>query len=261
MQQERVSTAGMQPTPPPAPLINLPSLSEDDTNTGLPPILRPRRRRRWIILIGLILLVLLLGALIVRASSQGPKVTYQTGHLTQGNLTITVNATGPIQSGTYNLIFSGTGGKIDEIDVSVGQKVTKGQVLAHLDPTALQDAVDQAQTTVDNARASLNAAVASANSSSGNSNTSVSAAQTAVSGTKASATQVANQGQASVNTAQTALTNAQTALTNAQQELQSAVTTYNSTTSTTPTTTTCPPLSASDTLTNTSNLSAACLTA
>ncbi len=240
------------PTPPPTPLINLPGLGEDDGSVGLPPLMRRRRNRRWIItLLIVVVLIILLGAIFLRVLNRKPAVTYQYGHVTQGNLTLTVNATGPLQSGTYNLIFSGTGGKIDEIDVVVGEKVVKGQVLARLDRTALQDAVDQAQTAVNNAQASLNAAIAAAGSSSGQAGASVSAAQTAVAAAKASQSQTKAQGQASVASAKQALDNANdnltqvTATANAQK--QSALDTYNATgcpsitptTTSTPTATTC----------------------
>lgn len=168
-------------------------------------MLRPRRRRRWIILIIVLVLIFLLGAIVVRAASRGNRVTYQYAHAAQGNLTLTVNATGPIQSGTYNLIFSGTGGKIDEIDVVVGQKVVQGQVLARLDRTLLQDAVDQAQISVNNAQASLNAAIAAANSSAGNASSSVIAAQTAVADAQASQRQTQAQGEANKHAAKVAL--------------------------------------------------------
>ncbi len=44
--------------------------------------------------------------------------------------------------------MAATSGIIQKIDVKVGQKVTRGQVLAELDKTALQDAVNQAQAAV-----------------------------------------------------------------------------------------------------------------
>jgi HlyD family secretion protein len=75
--------------------------------------------------------------------------TYQYQAVTQGDLALTINATGPVQSpATYNLVAASTG-KIDAINVMVGQHVVRGQVLAQLDKTALQDAVNQAQASVD----------------------------------------------------------------------------------------------------------------
>ncbi|HEY0757212.1 MAG TPA: efflux RND transporter periplasmic adaptor subunit [Ktedonobacteraceae bacterium] len=264
MQQGKAGTTdttnrASAPTQPPSPLINLPSLGEDDSNLSLPPLTRPRRRRRWIILIVVFLLLLLLAGILIRVSSRGQSVNYQYAQATQGNLTRTVNATGPIQSGVYNLIFSGTGGKIDEIDVSIGQKVVKGQVLARLDKTLLQDAVDQAQIGVNNAQASLNAAIAGANSSSGQSNASVSAAQTAVSDAKESQRQTQAQGDASVATAQTTLDNAETNLTQvtntSEQQKTQALETYQAAA----TTNSCP--ADPNTITDSSTLSAPCQTA
>ncbi len=233
MQQGETSTISARnqsATPPPTPLINLPSLADDDTNVNLPSIRRGGGGRRWIIIVVVVLLIILLAGLIFRALNRGPRVTYQYGQVTQGNLTLTVNATGPIQSGTYNLVFNGSGGKIDEIDVTVGEKVTKGQVLARLDKTALQDAVDQAQTAVNNAQASLNAALNAAGSTSNQSGASVSAAQTAVADAENSQTQTKATGDASVASAQTALDNAQTNLTQvtntANAQKQAALTTY-----------------------------------
>jgi RND family efflux transporter MFP subunit len=55
-----------------------------------------------------------------------------------------VSGAGPVSADLYNLSFA-TSGTISEIDVSVGQTVKAGQTLAKLDPTALQNAVSQAQ--------------------------------------------------------------------------------------------------------------------
>lgn len=235
MEQENVSPASTRtqmPTPPPTPLINLPGLGEDDSSGGLPPQVR-RRRRRWFIAIIVLVLLALLGGILFQVLRREPAVTYQHGHVAQGNLTLTVNATGPLQSGTYNLIFNGAGGKIDEIDVVVGQKVVKGQVLARLDRTALQDAVDQAQIAVNNAQASLNAALAAAGSSSGQSSANVSAAQTAVAAAKASQSQTQAQGAASIAAAQQAVDNANSNLEQVQltanAQKQQALDAYNAT--------------------------------
>lgn len=189
------------------------------------------KRRRGLSILVVILLIVLLGGLAFGAARRRPRVTYQFQQVTQGNLIITVNATGPIQSGTYNLSFSGQGGKIDEIDVTVGQKVTKGQKLAQLDTTLLQDAVNQAQIAVNNAQANLNAAIDAASNSLGQSNASVNAARTALADAQANLSQVQAQSQASIDAAQTALDNAQTNLTQvtttANAQIQSATDTYN----------------------------------
>jgi len=106
------------------------------------------RRRAGIIGIVLVLLVVLAAGLLYMQLNQQPPPSYQYGPVTQGNLALTIDATGPLQSpATYNLVAA-TSGIIEKIDVKVGQKVTRGQVLAELSKTALQDAVNQAQAAV-----------------------------------------------------------------------------------------------------------------
>lgn len=239
MQQEGASVIStsilFSTSPPPPPLINFSGLSGDGDALGLVSPPRRRRRRRWwiAIIIGAVLVLLLGGTVFGAIGRRRSGVTYQTGQATRGNLVIAENATGPLQSGTYNLVFSGTGGKIDEIDVSVGDRVTKGEVLAKLDKTLLQDALNQAQVGVGNAAASLNAALASSDSSVIQSNANVSSAQTGLNNAETNLTQTQNQGAASVAAAQTALDNAETNLTQvtntANAQKQSALDTYSAT--------------------------------
>src|SRR5579863_1938407 len=131
-----------QPQQPGSPggLLALPGLGEDedDGTVALPPRAPWWRRRGPII--GLILLaILILGSIFgyMYLTRKRP-VQLQTAQIMQGNVALTISATGPLQGGTYNINFSGTG-KIAEIDVKVGQHVNQGQVVAKLDPTSLQD--------------------------------------------------------------------------------------------------------------------------
>jgi multidrug efflux pump subunit AcrA (membrane-fusion protein) len=232
VQQEITGTTAQFSMQQPPPLINLAGLT-DDNSTSATASTSGRRRGRWIIIIVAVLLVILLGAFFFTQCSRGAGATYQSGKVTQGNLVLTVNATGPLQSANYNLVFSGSGGKIEEINVTVGQQVKKDQVLAKLDKTLLQDAVNQAGIAVGNAQASLNAAIAASDSSSNQSSANVSAAQTAVANAQANLKQTQAQGDANVDVAQTALDNARANLSQvrhtADLQKQSALDTYNAT--------------------------------
>ena len=117
-------------------------------NTNKP--VRPWWKRGPVIIgIVLLLLVVLIGGYVFAKGANVSPPSYQNQAVTQGDLALTINATGPVQSpATYNLVAASTG-KIDAINVKVGQHVTRGQVLAQLDKTALQDAVNQAQASVD----------------------------------------------------------------------------------------------------------------
>lgn len=126
--------------------LNLPSFHDDDDIDESSQPRQGSRHRGWIIGISIVLLLIILipAAFYIMRSLRPPRVVYQYHQVTQGNLSLIVSATGPVQGTIYNADFA-TSGKISEIDVKVGQQVKAGQVLAKLDATALQDALNQAQ--------------------------------------------------------------------------------------------------------------------
>src|SRR5947209_3573832 len=133
---------------PSNPILSLPSFADNDADEAIAPSLPWWRRRGPIIAISILLLALILGGVVLAVlRNMRPQTTYQYQKVYQNNFALTVSATGPLQSGVYNVVFSGSG-KLTEIDVKVGQTVTQGQVLGKLDKTSLQDAVDQAQAAV-----------------------------------------------------------------------------------------------------------------
>ena len=133
-------------------LLPLPGLGNGSNLSAQGSTAAPRRpwwrRRAAIISIALALLIVAgAGVLYISAGHSAPP-SYPSITVSQGNVSLTVSATGPLQSpATYNLVAPASG-IIKGIDVRVGQKVTKGQVLAQLDTTALQDAVNEAQAAV-----------------------------------------------------------------------------------------------------------------
>src|SRR5579883_644927 len=148
---------------------------EDFDLTPPPPTYRGRRRRTWLILLIVGLLVILLGGglFTYRLLTRPPAVQYTQATATIGNLTVTVSGTGPVQAGAiYNLNFSASG-PIQTIDVQVGQHVTQGQVLATLDPTSLQDAVNQAQNSVNAAQTAVSNAQTNLNNTENQQNTAI----------------------------------------------------------------------------------------
>jgi HlyD family secretion protein len=63
------------------------------------------RRRGWIIGLSLFLLMILLGGFLLFLLNRRPPTSYQTQRVTQGNLVLTVSATGSAQADTYNINF------------------------------------------------------------------------------------------------------------------------------------------------------------
>jgi len=163
MSQQRQRTQGAQSSA--NQLLTLPGYSNGLNDLGnVKGPKRPWWRRRGVI-IGFVLLVLvvLVGGFVYAKMGSSAPTTYQYQQVTQGDLALTVSATGPLQSpATYNLVATGTG-KINAINVRVGQWVNKGQVLAQLDTVALQDAVNQAQASVNADQDALNTAEVNAN--------------------------------------------------------------------------------------------------
>ena len=72
-----------------------------------------------------------------------------------GTLTSTVDVTGNLVAAADLQLNFETSGKVNKVLVKSGDKVTKGQVLATIDPTDLQSAVDQAQQNLDSANVKL----------------------------------------------------------------------------------------------------------
>ena len=90
-------------------------------------------RRRWPVLLGIGLIVILLAAFILPKVLR-PKttpVTYTTALVRQGNLAVTVSATGPVTAPTYDANFAEQG-TIYSIHVHVGQHVNSGDVLGKI---------------------------------------------------------------------------------------------------------------------------------
>jgi multidrug resistance efflux pump len=95
-------------------------------------------------------------ALIFNSIFFTPAFSFIEGKLVQN----TVSASGFLQSTVYNLNFQVSGPTISEIDVKQGQSVVAGQVLARLNTTAFQDALNVEQANVNVARSNLTSALA-----------------------------------------------------------------------------------------------------
>ncbi|BCB80948.1 HlyD family efflux transporter periplasmic adaptor subunit [Phytohabitans flavus] len=78
--------------------------------------------------------------------------------VTQGTVTATVSASGTVQSASTASASFETSGTVTEIHVQVGDKVTKGQVLAKVDDKAAQRQLDAAEANLDAAQAALDRA-------------------------------------------------------------------------------------------------------
>src|SRR5437868_2911362 len=69
----------------------------------------------------------------------------QTATIDKGDVTLTTNATGPLSARQQVNVSFLTQGRVVLLNVHEGDHVRKGQTIAVLDTTDLQDAVNQAQ--------------------------------------------------------------------------------------------------------------------
>ncbi|WP_431469533.1 efflux RND transporter periplasmic adaptor subunit [Sphingosinithalassobacter sp. LHW66-3] len=109
-----------------------------------------RRYFKWII-IGAVVVVL--GLLLSRCFAPAPPPSYATAEVTRGTLNVTVSATGKLAPTNQVQVGSELSGLVERVLVEVNDRVTRGQPLAVLDTSRLDDAITQSQ-------ASLNANIA-----------------------------------------------------------------------------------------------------
>src|SRR5579883_2071584 len=109
-----------------------------------------------------IVIVAILGATGVLAQARQlipglrqPAPTYQTATVGTGNVQVGVIATGPVSTINDLPLTFKTSGKLATVKVNVGDHVTKGEVLATLDTTDLQIALDQAKANLAQQQANL----------------------------------------------------------------------------------------------------------
>ena len=91
---------------------------------------------------------------------------YQTVTVTRGELTKLVTATGTLNPVVNVTVGSQVSGRISKLNVDFNSPVTKGEVIAEIDPSTYQAAVEQATADLANAKANLELQQVEANRSS-----------------------------------------------------------------------------------------------
>jgi len=118
----------------------------------------PRRRwtRRVAVAGGVSLLAVAVGLLLSPASGS----EYVTAEMRKGNLIVSVTATGRLAPTTQVSVGSELSGIVSRVLVESNDRVTKGQVLAELDPSKLDDAVLRSQAALEVAESNVRLAEA-----------------------------------------------------------------------------------------------------
>ncbi len=100
--------------------------------------------------------ILLLGLILITATACGSNDKETTSQLpTESDTNVTITADGNIKALFHERLTFGSGGKVSEIAVKEGDRVSKGDVLARLDTGALELAEAQAQVALTEAKLAL----------------------------------------------------------------------------------------------------------
>jgi HlyD family secretion protein len=111
--------------------------------------------RKRIVVVIAIVAVLAVAFWIVRARSGNGASTYRFTQVERGDVTQVVSTTGTLQAIKSVQVGTQVSGQISAIYVDFNDHVHKGQLLARIDPTLLQQEVRSAEATVERASASL----------------------------------------------------------------------------------------------------------
>jgi len=102
-----------------------------------------------------VLLALVAGGIVYFRHGGGEPLSFNTVVATRGELTATVTATGILNPVVNVTVGSQVSGRISKLYADYNSPVTKGQVLAEIDPSTYQAAVEQAGADLANARANM----------------------------------------------------------------------------------------------------------
>jgi len=109
-------------------------------------------RRTWII-IGAV--VLLLVIVIIASTRGGQQTIFQTAKVERGNLVATVGATGTVRSKQSAVLIWQTSGTVEKVNVEVGARVRREDVLASLDKQSLNQSIILAEADLASAQKTL----------------------------------------------------------------------------------------------------------
>ncbi|OHT20479.1 efflux RND transporter periplasmic adaptor subunit [Sphingomonas haloaromaticamans] len=142
--------------------------SDIDAFLGVEAASKPLTYLKWAAVgVAVLLIAWILWRMIVGSA---PQVAYATQTVRRGDLTVTVSATGNLLPTNQVDVGSELSGMVTEVFVDNNDRVTKGQVLAKLDTSRLQDSINQSKAALASAQANVMQAQATADQSRANLN-------------------------------------------------------------------------------------------
>ncbi|MBV9398177.1 MAG: HlyD family secretion protein [Bryobacterales bacterium] len=111
-----------------------------------------KSNRKWLVGLAILVALAAVGGFTFYNSSK--KVDYITAKIERGDIDATISATGTCNAVINVQVGSQVSGNILELHADYNSKVTKGQLVAVIDPAPFQAKVDQAKAALDSAKAS-----------------------------------------------------------------------------------------------------------
>ena len=112
-------------------------------------------RLKKLIIIVIIIIAALIGLSLFRGKHTESEAKYKTEQVKSGDLIITVSATGSLEPRNKVDVGSELSGIVKTVDVDFNDHVTKGEVLATIDPSRLQAQVQQSKAALESANAKV----------------------------------------------------------------------------------------------------------
>ncbi|MRS05006.1 biotin/lipoyl-binding protein, partial [bacterium] len=114
-------------------------------------------KRRNIIIIAAVVLVVAIGAVLITQANarQNQNSLYQTAVISKGDLTAFVGATGRVRPNQSTQISWQTSGRVESIQVEIGDLVESGQILANLSDASLSQSIILSEADLVTARRNL----------------------------------------------------------------------------------------------------------
>jgi HlyD family secretion protein len=110
-------------------------------------------RKKSIITIAIIAILAIAGMLVHKVAFAKDQTVYRFGQASKGDINATVSATGTLGAVTTVSVGTQVSGQIAQLLVDFNDHVTKGQLLARIDPTLAQQAVSDAEANLEKAQA------------------------------------------------------------------------------------------------------------
>src|ERR1039457_1747036 len=126
-------------TVPPAPIVKAVTMTVPPA-----PIVKTANKKRIAIIAGAMIVVIAVIVFVVRSRASATPV-YRFATVETGNVQQTVSATGTLSAVKTVQVGTQVSGQVAEIHADFNDRVTKGQLLARIDPTLQQQAVTDAQ--------------------------------------------------------------------------------------------------------------------